>query len=276
MARKTHPSGKKVNTVRQSVQSLRRQSRVRAEANAENAGTPQELADFVAERFASLADPARAVPMAAYMRTTQPFHGVAKPLVEKLCKEALALFPCRDQRSYRENVLALWRLPNREEKYLAIGYARQRKFITLQALPLYEQVIREGQWWDLVDETASYLVGGVLGIARKQAEPILDAWVKDPDMWIRRTALLSQLRLKQATNQKQLFRYSLLLAGEREFFIRKAIGWALREYSKTEPGAVIAFLNSNRSVFSPLSVREGAKHLVRLGKLPQGFEKLKR
>ena len=240
----------------------------------ENASTPQELADFVALRFASLADPVRAVPMAAYMRTTQPFHGVAKPLVQTLLKEALKLFPSRDQRGYRENVLALWRLPNREEKYLAIGYARQRKFITLSALPLYEQMIREGQWWDLVDETASYLVGGVLGSAQKQVEPILDVWVKDPDIWIRRTAVLSQLRLKQATNQKQLFRYCLLLAGEREFFIRKAIGWALREYSKTEPDAVMAFLKKNRSVLSPLSVREGGKHLVRQGKLLLGFEKL--
>jgi 3-methyladenine DNA glycosylase AlkD len=273
MVRKTNPP---VNLGKKMTTALGRRAPVRAKANAENAGTPQELADFVQERFASLADPARAVPMAAYMRTTQPFHGVAKPLVEKLCKEALGLFPCEDPRSYRENVLALWRLPNREEKYLAIGYARQRKFITLQALPLYEQMIREGQWWDLVDETASYLVGGALGTARKQVEPVLDAWVKDPDMWIRRTALLSQLRLKQATNQKQLFRYSLLLAGEREFFIRKAIGWALREYSKTEPEAAIAFLKSNRSVLSPLSVREGARHLVRQGKLPQGFEKLKR
>jgi 3-methyladenine DNA glycosylase AlkD len=228
-------------------------------------GSPQELADFVSGRLAQLADPVRAIPMAAYMRTTQPFHGVAKPQVAILIREALKLFPCPDQLTYEQNVLVLWQLPHREEKYVAISYARQPKFFTMKSVPLYERIIREGAWWDLVDETASYLVGGVLANARPSMEPLLDGWILDPDLWIRRTALLSQLRHKQETNEAQLFRYCLQLAPEREFFIRKAIGWALREYSKTAPKAIMKFLKANRAKLSPLSQREGAKHLVREG-----------
>jgi 3-methyladenine DNA glycosylase AlkD len=93
-------------------------------------------------------------------------------------------------------------------------------------------------------------------------------------MWIRRTAVIAQLRLGRATNEAQLFRYCLALAGEKEFFIRKAIGWALREYSKTEPEAVVEFLDANRGRLSALSVREGGKDLVRRGRLAKGFEKM--
>jgi len=226
-------------------------------------GTPQELADFVAGRLAELADPARAPQMAAYMRTSHPFHGVAKPHVNRLAREALKLFPCANLKTYRQNVLALWSLPHREERYAAIIYATQTDFITMQSLPLYEQMIRQGAWWDLVDEPACYLIGGILACDRRRMETVLDRWVLDPDLWIRRTTLLAQLRHKESTNQEQLFRYCLQLAGEREFFIRKAIGWALREYSKTAPEAVAKFLKEHRAMLSGLSFREGSKHLER-------------
>jgi 3-methyladenine DNA glycosylase AlkD len=234
-------------------------------------GTPQELADFVHERLVLLADPVRAVTMAAYMRNRSPFYGVAKPQVAALEREARKLFPCSDRATYAANVRALWALPHREARYLALGYARQKAFITYESLPLYEQIIREGDWWDLVDETASHLVGGALSKDRARVEPVMDRWIADPNMWIRRTAVLSQLRLGVALNQKQLFRYCLALTPEREFFIRKAIGWALREYSKSAPEAVIVFLEANRLKLSPLSLREGAKHLIRIGKLGEGF-----
>jgi 3-methyladenine DNA glycosylase AlkD len=236
-------------------------------------GSPEELVAFVQSRFVTVADPSKAGIMAAYMRTNQPFYGVQAAGVDTVMREALALFPCRDRSSYERHVLALWRLPHREERYLAIRYARQKKFIGPESLRLYERLIREGAWWDQVDEAAAHLVGGALGKAPAQVEPVLDRWIADPHMWIRRAAVLAQLRLGRAVNEEMLFRYCLLLAGEREFFIRKAIGWALREYSKTAPDAVAAFLESNRDRLSPLSLREGAKHLIRQGKLAKGFEK---
>jgi 3-methyladenine DNA glycosylase AlkD len=229
---------------------------------------PQDLAAFVSTRLAQLADPAKAAPMAAYMRTTQPFHGVQKAGVDAVCREALKRSPCASQSEYEQHVLALWHLPHREERYVAVRYARQQKFIAPASLPLYEQMIRQGAWWDFVDEIASHLVGGALAKSRAQVEPVLDLWIQDPDFWIRRAAVLSQLRLGPATSEPQLFRYCLQLAPEREFFLRKAIGWALREYSKTAPESVRAFLAANRDRLSPLTQREAVKHLRRTHQIP--------
>lgn len=211
--------------------------------------------------------------MAAYMRTSQPFHGVQRPGLDQLAREVLKRFSCADRAAYEGNTLALWQLPHREEQYLAIRWARQKKWIGPESLPLYERLIREGKWWDFVDEIASHLVGGALGKARAEVEPVLDRWIADPDMWIRRAAVLAQLRLGRNTDPQQLFRYVLLLAPEREFFLRKAVGWALREYSKTDPEAVVAFLRRRRARLSPLSLREAAKHLIRAGRLARDFHK---
>ena len=211
--------------------------------------------------------------MAAYMRTQQPFYGVQHKSLDALAREVLTRFPASTRAEYERYVLMLWRLPHREEQYLAIRYARQKKSISPASLPLYERLIREGAWWDFVDEIASHLVGGTLAHDRPEVQPILDRWIADSSFWIRRAAVLSQLRHGRATDAEQLFRYCLALSGEREFFLRKAVGWALREYSKSAPEAVIAFLDANRAHLSPLTLREGAKHLVRQGKLPKGFEK---
>ena len=92
--------------------------------------------------------------------------------------------------------------------------------------------------------------------------PKLDRWIDDRNLWIRRTAILSQLKHKGGTDRDQLFGYCLRRAGEKEFFIRKAIGWALREYAKTEPDAVRAFALEHREQLSGLSFREATKHLL--------------
>ena len=239
-------------------------------------GLPGRFAVFVAARFLELADPVKAAPMAAYMRTSQPFYGVQRAGLDALAREVLARFPCTDRATYERNTLALWKLPHREERYLAIRWARQKKWIGPESLPLYEQLIREGAWWDFVDEIASHLVGGVLGKARPQVEPVLDRWIEDPDIWIRRAAVLAQLRLGSHTDRQQLFRYILKLAPESEFFLRKAIGWALREYSKAAPDSVATFLWEHRAELSPLSLREGAKHLIRSGELAGDFARARR
>ncbi len=91
----------------------------------------------------------------------------------------------------------------------------------------------------------------------------MDQWISDPNMWIRRTGILSQNRHKVETDEKKLFEYCLERAHEKEFFIRKAIGWALREYSYVAPASVEKFLEKNKNVLSPLSLKEGAKQLAR-------------
>jgi 3-methyladenine DNA glycosylase AlkD len=225
-----------------------------------------ELARYVTTQLKRLADPAKAPAMAAYMKTSQPFFGVPTPIRTAMLKQMGDKFAPVDQKSYARSVMALWKLPHREERYCAISFARRyEQFITLESLPLYERMIREGAWWDFVDEIAVNLVGTVYGNLRTQTRPIIERWIDDNDMWIRRTALLSHMKHKNETDAAQLFKHCLKLSHEREFFIRKAIGWALREYSKTDPRAVRAFLTKNSKRLSNLSYAEGSKHLARAG-----------
>lgn len=226
--------------------------------------SPDALAAFVSTELTRLADPAKAVAMAAYMKTDMPFHGVQKADCIGLHRTIRTRFVPSSQEDYEQGILALWRLPHREEKYAAIEFATQNKtFITSASLPLYERLIRDGAWWDLVDPVAAILVGSVLVKERAAVRRTMEAWVRDADMWMRRAALLAHLKHKTQTDERQLFAHCLLLAEEKEFFIRKAIGWVLREYSKTAPDRVRAFIDAHRDVLSPLSVREGSKHLAR-------------
>lgn len=223
-----------------------------------------ELARYVTTELKRLADPAKAPAMAAYMKTSQPFFGVPTPLRTAMLKQMGDRFAPPDQKSYVRSVIALWELPHREEQYCAISFARRyERFITPVSLPLYERMIREGAWWDFVDEIAANLVGAVYGNFRAQTRPTIERWIDDEDLWIRRSALLSHLKHKRATDAPQLFRHCLKRAHEPEFFIRKAIGWILREYSKTDPRAVRKFLATNRKRLSKLSFDEGSKHLSR-------------
>ncbi len=220
------------------------------------------IATAAAEALEGLAEPHKAGPMAAYMKTEMPFWGVSAPARRKLASALRKRFPSTDDAEHALQIRALWALQHREEKYLAIDLARRpAKRIGAQHMALYEQLIREGQWWDLVDAVATDLVGGALRKAPEEVWPTMDAWIDDEDLWIRRTAILCQNKHRAATDEARLFRYCLRRAPERDFFIRKAIGWALREYAKTAPGAVLAFCQKHGDRLSGLSRREAMKHL---------------
>ena len=213
-------------------------------------------------------DPEDAVAMAAYMKTDMPFYGAKRPAWKPVERALVQAWKPADADEYERRVLAIWALPHREEKYLAIQYAtRFRAHIRPASLLLYERLVREGAWWDLVDPVAAWLVGGAYLAERDAVAPVMDRWIDDDDLWIRRTAILAQLKHKAETDADRLFRYCLRRADEKEFFIRKAIGWALREYAKTAPEAVKAFLVEHRGALSGLSYREGAKGLVRAGRM---------
>jgi 3-methyladenine DNA glycosylase AlkD len=221
------------------------------------------LAKTFDTRLRAVADPARAVDMAAYMKNVQRFVGVPSPARAALFRELRRDFVPTTPREYDAGVRALWRLPYREGRYVALLFAEaHKKFVTRDALALYEQMIREGAWWDVVDELAADLVGLVWARERAALDPILDRWIDDDHLWIRRTALLAQLRHKQDTDEPRLYRYCLQRAAETDFFIRKAIGWALREHAKTAPRSVARFLKEHKAKLSGLSYREAAKHLT--------------
>lgn len=224
---------------------------------------------YARERLLELGDPEKAQQMAAYMKTSMPFFGVQSGDRKLIARELRKQFPIEDRDSYEASVRDLWRRKHREEKYLAVAVARSaRSFIDVESLPLYEQMIREGAWWDFVDEIAVRLVGKVLLDYPDDTWPLMKRWIDDDDMWIRRTAILCQNKHKESTDPRILFRFCLRRADETEFFIRKAIGWALREYSYTAPDQVREFLEQNRERLSGLSFREGAKVLRREGLMP--------
>jgi 3-methyladenine DNA glycosylase AlkD len=209
-----------------------------------------------------LADLGRAPAMQAYMKTSMPFYGVTSPARRQVARRLRDECPPATPAEYRAQVEGLWALAHREEKYLAIDVAQaHRRFITFRQLDLYERMIREGAWWDFVDEIAAHLVGRVVLDDRDRMRPVLVRWIDDPDLWIRRTAILSQLLHKDRTDAAMLFDFCARRAEEKEFFIRKAIGWALRQYARTDPDAVREFVAAHTDSLSGLSIREATKHL---------------
>ncbi len=217
---------------------------------------------FVADELGGLANPDNARAMAAYMKTDMPFFGVKRPDSYPIFKEMLRRFPVTTRREYESAVRELWAQPHREEKHMAIMLARAvPKYITPPSLRLYRKLIVEGAWWDFVDDVAAHLVGQLLLDDRERIRPVMEKWIDHPNMWLRRSALLAHLRHKGATDETVLFDHCLRRAHEAEFFIRKAIGWVLRQYARTAPQSVTEFVLDHRDVWSGLIFREATKHL---------------
>lgn len=217
---------------------------------------------IVQRGLAAAADPDKAEPMAVYMKTEMPFYGVQKKGRIPVVRELTASCPPSDRSGYQDMVLTLWGLPHREEKYVAIAYARTfDEWVDASSLPLYQRLVVEGAWWDFVDEIAIKLVGRALHKERQQTEPQVRAWIIDEDMWLRRTSILSQIGHKADTDTALLADACTANLESSEFFIRKAIGWALREYAKTDPEWVGRYVEAHREAMSGLSIREATKHL---------------
>lgn len=217
---------------------------------------------YVSGALEMAADPAKAPAMQAYMKTDMPFFGVQKAGRTPILRQVLADFAPTSRSEYEDLVLALWSLPLREEKYIALGVARASKsFVVPASLPLYTRLIVEGAWWDLVDEVATHLVRELVVHHPLESWPEVDRWIDAEDLWLRRAAIICQVGAKQATDEVRLFRFCGKRAHEPDFFIRKAIGWALRDYAKTEPDAVAGFVQSHQGKLSNLSLREATKHI---------------
>ncbi len=221
--------------------------------------------EMVADRLRAVANPVKAEGMQAYMKTDMPFYGVQKAGRTPILRELVKTYPPGNAQDYEALVRGLWDLPHREEKYLALGVARHfKEFITPERLALYQDLIVEGAWWDFVDEVATQLIRSLVINHPKAAWPTVDTWITDSDIWLRRSALICQVGAKDQTDPARLFRFCELQIAEKEFFIRKAIGWSLREYAKTDPDAVAGFIDTHREELSALSFREGSKHIKHL------------
>ena len=191
--------------------------------------------------------------MAAYMRDQFPFLGVQTPARRLAMKPLIKAFRGRPL----EAATLLWQQPEREFQYVACDLLRAS---TLSAadLPALEALVTSKSWWDSVDSLAPSI--GALVLRERVLVARMDALIRAENLWLRRVALLYQLGWKEGTDRERLFGYCLACGPESEFFIRKAIGWALRQYARTDPAAVREFLRQNAGVLSPLSLREAGKH----------------
>jgi 3-methyladenine DNA glycosylase AlkD len=222
--------------------------------------TPSGFVREVQREFEALRNPELAVPMARYMLDQFPFLGIRTPVVTAaLHPILLAAKPAIDEPFLAEAVRKLWRRPEREYHHAA-AYILHRceKRLTPVSLPLLRELILEKSWWDSVDALATRCVGPLVARYPKLRGE-MDAWSTDENMWIRRTAIIHQLGCKDRTDVERLFEYCAANAHDREFFIRKAIGWALRQYARTDARAVIRFVEGHPEL-SNLSKREALKH----------------
>jgi 3-methyladenine DNA glycosylase AlkD len=225
----------------------------------------RRLVDALRAGLAAAGDPERAERMRAYMKSAMPFRGVPAPALRQVCREVLPAHPVEDRGSWLATVRVLWDdAAYREERYAALaltGHRAYRRWQDAGTLALYEHLAVTGAWWDHVDEIAANRVGPILAGDPATVGPVLLGWAAGEDIWLRRVAILAQLKAKGATDTT-LLRGCLEPSLERsEFFLRKAIGWALREYARTDPSWVLAYVCEQEDRLAPLSRREALKHL---------------
>lgn len=214
------------------------------------------FAQQIQDQLAPCFDGGRAIAMAAYMRGRFVFMGIPAPLRRQATLPLIRAFTGDPADAAR----SLWALPQREYQYVAVDLLRRHgNRLGAAHWSALEALVQSKSWWDSVDGLA-VVIGGIV-----QRDPGLavrmDNLIAARDLWLRRVALLHQLEWQGGTDRPRLFDYCLRCAGESEFFIRKAIGWALRQYARTDPAAVRTFLQQHREKLSGLSYREAAKHL---------------
>jgi 3-methyladenine DNA glycosylase AlkD len=223
------------------------------------------LVRAILEGLENAANPSRAPQMQAYMKSEMPFRGVNAREQKLLWRRVFGAHLLATSKEWRTVVLELWRTASyREERYSAVGLATLRKYLdyrTKGAVPMFEEMIVTGAWWDYVDAIATHGLGDVLRTDPKYMKPLMRRWATSKNMWKRRASILCQIRFKVETDCRLLYAVIEPNLADREFFIRKAIGWALRQYAWSNPTEVRRYVTANRKRLSPLSVREALKNL---------------
>ena len=217
--------------------------------------------------LAAAGDPERAAAQQAYMKSQMPFRGITAPQLRSLLRPILAdaAREISERRECEEAVRELWDgATHREERYAATALTGHRAFRGWQdpdTLPLYRHLVVTGAWWDHVDEVAANRIGPILLSHKEEVTPQVEQWIEDEDLWLRRTAILCQLTFKERTDLGLLRAAIEPNLEDPSFWIRKAIGWALRQYARTDPDWVRATVAEYDGRLSGLSRREALKHL---------------
>jgi 3-methyladenine DNA glycosylase AlkD len=226
--------------------------------------TPKQFANAVEHALTPLADEAKAQGMKAYLLNQFEFLGLAAPVRRAAAKE-IGKVKWHSTADLLAAAELLWQKPEREYRYTAVDLLRQHSDqLSVNDLPALQALLLQDAWWETVDGLSA-VIADVMHVAVQQkpnAAVTMDVWLKHPSHWVRRSAMLHQLGWRLDTDTTRLFGYATQLADEKEFFIRKAIGWALRDYARWNPQAVTDFLVEHRDTLSGLTVREAAKHLT--------------
>jgi len=227
----------------------------------------RDLVDSLRAALSAAGDPARATGQQAYMKSSLPYWGLTAPVLRTTVRQVLDDPGHRlDRRAWESTIRALWdEVTHREEWYAAIALARHRHYrawVDSDTIPLWRHLIETGAWWDVVDEVATHLVREVL-----EREPQVEGlrmreWAEDEHLWVRRSAIIGQVGRRERVDLDLLTATIVPNLDDRDFFIRKAIGWALRDAARTHPHWVRAFVGTHEVALSGLSRREAMKHLT--------------
>ncbi|MBT2571948.1 DNA alkylation repair protein [Planococcus sp. ISL-110] len=201
-----------------------------------------------------------AAPMSAYMRNQFDFLGIKTPLRNALLREQFLEYQLPEPEHLAEEVWNLYELPEREYQYAAIALlGKMQKQLTIEDLPFLRELIESKSWWDSVDSIVSRILGHVIQTERTAGTVTMFEWSEAQNMWINRAAILHQLKYKKQTDAAALGRIILQHTASPEFFIQKSIGWALREYAKTDAEWALSFVSEH--FLMPLSEREALKNI---------------
>jgi 3-methyladenine DNA glycosylase AlkD len=214
------------------------------------------------DAFSFHANAEKARGAAAYMKHISAFYGIPSPLRKTLIKSFIEHYGKMLGVEVKGIVLSAWDHPYREMQYAAMEMlSKIKKDCQADWIELYEQLLTQKSWWDTIDFIAPHLVADYFIRFPEQKTPVINRWMRSENIWLQRSCIIFQLKAKQNTDEELLFDTIVQLSEHKEFFIRKAIGWALREYAKTQPQQVIRFVENHS--MSNLSKREALKHFNR-------------
>ena len=226
--------------------------------------SPEQFVRAVIAALVPIADPELRPWMRAYMKNQFEFLGVKTPVRRAAVAELIRSQKDADAADLLRCARALWTLPEREYQFVAADLLAQYvKKLAPKDLPALFALVRKKSWWDTVDSLAG-VIGRIVRNARAddpEVQRAMDEALQSTSLWVRRVAILHQLGWRGQTDSQRLFTYALTCAHEKEFFISKAIGWALRDYARHAPSEVRAFLRTNRTLLSALTLREVGKHI---------------
>ena len=216
--------------------------------------------DTISSKFADHADPKNAVKMSSYMKDRFPFFGIKTPLRRTIGKELIDRHGLPEIADLERTVFDLFSKDERELHHFGIELcAEYKKKWTRETIHLFEKMAQTKSWWDTVDSINIFCIKPFFAIFPNERAKCTQSWIDSGNIWLQRLSIICQLRLKEDTDTELLSRNILQLNQSDEFFIQKAIGWALRDFGHSNPEWVREFVR--KTELKPLSKREALKHL---------------